>query len=505
MSTFRGRTIRGIGWSVISQIGQQAISFIIVIILARLLSPREFGLLAMIMVITSFASIFVEMGFSTALVQKQDIRHEHLSSVFWLNLGVGLVFTLAFVAAAPLLAGFYSEPLLIPLTMFIAANFLLGSLTIVQKTMMTKALDFRRLAIVDIVAVAFSGVIAIVLAYAGAGVWSLAAQSVILSAITTLMLWKLGDWRPQFIFDWTAIKELLGFSSNYFGSTLLNYWVRNIDYLLIGRFIGPQPLGIYKNAYTIMLFPLNNISRVISRVMFPSLSLIQHDKAKVKSVYLLATRTIALVTFPITIGLFVVVEPFVLTLFGSQWSGMIPILRVFCLTGMLQSIATLTGNLYLSQGKAGLQFRVGLFVHLIAILGIVIGLHWGALGVAIGYTIATMINLFPSLFFAGRLVELTCWQVWSKLLGILGCALAMAAAVWGVGLVLPALWPRWLCLLTQVLFGILFYGALIHFLGVRAYIEARELLMEQVRRKFWNSKDSLAAIPMVPEAKEDSR
>jgi PST family polysaccharide transporter len=194
--------------------------------------------------------------------------------------------------------------------------------------MMTKALDFRRLAIVDLAAVAFSGAIAIVLAYAGAGVWSLAAQSVILSAITTLMLWKLGDWRPSFIFNWTAIKELLGFSSNYFGSTLLNYWVRNIDYLLIGRFIGPQPLGIYKNSYTIMLFPLNNISRVISRVMFPSLSLVQHDKAKVKRVFLLATRTIALVTFPIMTGLFVVVEPFVLTLFGSQWSAMIPILRV---------------------------------------------------------------------------------------------------------------------------------------------------------------------------------
>ncbi|MCG2659187.1 MAG: MOP flippase family protein [Kiritimatiellae bacterium] len=505
MSTFRDKTIKGIGWSVVSQIGQQAISFIIIIILARLLSPREFGLLAMITVITSFASIFVEMGFSAALVQKHDIRQAHLSSVFWLNLVVGLGFTLAFVAVAPIISRFYSEPLLIPLTMFIAANFLLGSLTIVQKTMMTKALDFRRLAIVDIVAVAFSGGFAIVLAYAGFGVWSLAVQTVFLSAITTVMLWKLGKWRPSFVFDWTAIKDLLGFSSNLFGSTLLNYWVRNLDYLLIGRFIGTQSLGIYKNAYSIMLFPLNNISRVISRVMFPSLSLIQHDKAKVRSVYLLATRAIALVTFPLMTGLFVVVESFVLTLFGSQWSGMIPILRVFCLTGLLQSVATLTGNLYLSQGKADLQFRVGLFVHANAIICIVVGLRWGVLGVAIGYTIATMINSFPSLFFAGRLVDLTFWQVWSKLLGIIGCALIMAIAVWGIGLALPALWPPWLCLVTQIAFGVLFYGVLIHFLAVQAYVETRELLSEQVRHKFWSKEDTLTAIPIVPGVPEDSR
>lgn len=435
----------------------------------------------MVTVITSFANIFAEMGFSAALVQKTDVQPVHLSSVFWLNLGVGLFLTLIFIAGSPFIARFYDEPILLPLTIFIATNFLIGSLTIVQKTMMTKALDFRRLSIVDITAVTVSGFIAIILAYFGAGIWSLAVQSVLATTITTIMMWKLGRWRPSLVFNWVAIKELLGFSLNLFGTQLLNYWVRNLDYLLIGRFIGSQPLGVYKNAYSVMLFPLANVSRVISRVMFPSLSLIQQDKERVKGVYLRATRTIALVTFPMMIGLFVVVDDFVLAVFGQQWIGMIPILQIFCLVGMLQSIGTLTGNLYLSQGRSDLQLRVGLFVHTNAILWIVIGLQWGVVGVAVGVAIAAILNSYPSFSFAGRLVHLTYWQIWQGLVGILGCALLMAAAVWGIKLGLPSLWPHWVRLGISVLSGAIIYGGLIHFLRVPAYLETRQLLLEQIR------------------------
>lgn len=476
---FRHKTVNGVKWSVASQIGTQGIGFVTIVILARLLSPREFGLLAMVTVIASFAQIFSEMGFSSALVQKQDIEQKHLSSVFWLNLGMGGGLTLLFIAGAPLIARFYDEPILIPLTWFISFNFLIGSLTIVQKTMLTKTIDFRSLSIVNIVAVALSGVVAIGLAFGGAGIWSLAVQSVLLSTITTIMLWRLSHWRPAFIFNWDAIKDLLGFSLSLFGTKLLSYWTRNLDYLLIGRFIGLQPLGVYKNAYTIMLFPLSNVSRVISQVMFPSLSLIQDDKAKVRQLFVRMTRTIALVTFPMMAGLFVVADSFVLTLFGPQWSAMIPILMVFCLTGLMQSIGTLNGNLYLSQGRADLQLRVGLVLKMVGIMGIVVGLRWGALGVAVGYTVASLINSYPSFYFAGKLVDLNYWQIWNKLLGTLGCALSMAVVVWGVGQLVDE-WPHWLRLIVQVPFAILFYSLLIHIFRLQAYLEMRDLVMEQL-------------------------
>jgi PST family polysaccharide transporter len=458
-----------------------ALTFVIGIILARLLSPREFGLVAMITVITSFASIFAELGFSAALVQKQDVRQEHLSSVFWLNLGAGLVLTLAFIIAAPLVAEFYQEPMLTPLTIFISTNFLISSLNIVQNTLLTKALDFRTLSIVELGAVAVAGIISIVMAFAGFGAWSLAAQSVLISVVTAVLLWRLSHWRPSLLFRWTAVKDLLGFSMSLFGTKVLNYWVRNIDYLLIGRVLGTDPLGVYNRSYDVMLFPLTGVSRVLSRVMFPSMSIIQEDKRRVANLYLRMTRVIALITFPMMLGLFVTVEPFVMAVFGPKWTGMIPVLRVLSLVGMTQSIGTLNGNLYLSQGKADLQLKVGLVLKTIAILGIVIGLHWGIVGVAIGYAIASFINSYPSFHFAGRLVDLTYWDLLRNLSGVFGCAVAMAALVGGAGLLLPSTWPDWALLAAQVLLGVVIYLSLIHLFKVKAYQEVRTLLSEQWR------------------------
>jgi PST family polysaccharide transporter len=479
MSEFRHKTINGITWSIASRLGRLALMFVINVILARLLSPREFGLIAMITVITSFASLFTELGFSAALVQKQDVRPVHLSSIFWLNLGAGLILTLIFIAGAPLIAHFYQEPMLTPLTILISTNFLIGSLNIVQNTLLTKSLDFKTLSIVEISALAVAGTVAIAMALLGFGAWSLAAQSVIISAVSAAMLWILSSWRPSFVFRWAAIKDLLGFSMSLFGTKVLNYWVRNIDYLLIGRFLGSSPLGIYNRAYDIMLFPLVSVSQVLSRVMFPSMSIIQEDKQRVASLYLKMTRAIALVTFPMMLGLFVVVELFVLVIFGTQWAGMIPVLRVLSLVGMTQSIGTLNGSLYLSQGKADLQLRVGLVLKTIAILGIVIGLQWGIVGVAIGYATASFINSYPSFYFAGRLVNLTYWGLLRNLAGVFGCAALMAALVWATGLLLPTTWPQWVLLTIQVSFGILVYISIVHLAKLRAYREVRELVSEQ--------------------------
>jgi PST family polysaccharide transporter len=479
MSEFRSRTISGITWSIVSRIGRLGLTFVIGVILARLLSPREFGLVAMITVITSFAAIFAELGFSAALVQKPNVDQVHLSSVFWLNLGAGLALTVAFAAGAPLIARFYQEPMLTPLTMLIATNFVISSLKIVQNTLYTKALDFQTLAIVEICALAVAGAVSITMAYTGFGVWSLAVQSVIVSAITALLIWILSDWRPSLLFRWAAIKDLLGFSMNLFGTKVLNYWVRNIDYLLIGRILGSNPLGIYNRAYDIMLFPLVSVSQVLSRVMFPSFSIIQEDKERVASLYLRMTRTIALITFPMMLGLFVTVEPFVLAVFGPQWVAMIPVLRILSLVGMSQSIGTLTGNLYLSQGRADLEFRIGLFLKTNAILGIVIGLRWGIVGVAAGYAIASFVNAYPSFYFAGRLVNLTYWQLLRNVSAVLACALAMAAFVWVTGLIVPSSWPNWALLAAQVGSGVVIYLLLVHLFRLQAYQELRALLMEQ--------------------------
>jgi len=479
MKDFRQKTISGVYWSVVSRGGQVVLNIGITIILARLLSPREFGLIAMVTVITGFANVFPELGFSAALVQKQDIRPEHLASVFWLNLASGSLLMVAFMVAAPLVADFYGEPLLVPLTMFISTNFLINSFKIVQHTIMTKSLDFRTLSIVEIASTGIAGMIATVMAYTGFGVWSLAVQSVAGSMITAMLMWKLSDWRPDFTFNWTMVKDLLGFSANLLGTRMLHYWLRRIDNLLIGRFLGTAELGIYTRAYQLLLFPLNSIKQVITQVLFPSFSIIQDDKAKVKRLSLKAASVIALFVYPMMSGLFVTAVPFVVTLFGSQWVEMIPILRIFCLLALSQSV-TFPAVLYMSQGRTDLNFKVKLFTGTNVIFGIVVGLHWGITGVAIGYAIASTINFYPNFFFSGRLVNLTFWELLRKLFGIFGCTVAMAGFVWRLGLLLPSNWPHWTYLAVQVPFGMATYWGLIHVFRLEAYQEVRTLIWEQV-------------------------
>ena len=480
MSEFRDKTIRGVSWSVVSQVGKVIPLAVVSIVLANLLSPRAFGLIAMITIIVGFAEVFAEMGFSAALVQRRGLQKEHLSSVFWLNLASGGLLTALFMAGAPLLGSFYGEPLLVPLTMFIAVTFLIKSAAVVQRALFTREVDFKALSIVEVSSVGVAGVVAIWMAYSGYGVWSLAVQSVLQALLSTALLWTFSSWRPHFQFAWQGVKDLLGFSLSYTGTQSMNYWARQADDLLIGKFIGSAALGVYRFAYDIMLFPLQNISRVMSRVMFPSLSSIQSEKERVKDVFLKMAGTVALVTFPLMLGLLATTERFVYVVFGAKWAGMIPILRVFALLGLSQSIGTLVGNLFLSQGRADLQFRLGLVSKPLTLIAIVIGLQWGVLGVALGYAAASWLMSYPIFYFAGRLVNLTYGELLRTLGGTFGCAVLMAGAVYGLGWILPASWPGWLQLTVQVASGAALYWLLIHSFGLKTYRYARTLLAEQL-------------------------
>ena len=492
MSKFRQKTITGMGWSVISRLGTKSMELVTGIILARLLSPDAFGLIAMIMVFSGFANIFREMGFGAALIQKQDTTSEHHSSIFWLNLATGFFLTLLFIALSPVIANFYSEPLLIPVIILVSLNFLIGSVSVVQSSLLKKRLEFKRLALVELVTLLVSGAVGITLALLGFGVWSLAWQGVIATCITVILIWGISDWRPAMSFKWTAIRDLLGFSMNLIGFSMLNYWARNADNLLIGRFIGTSALGIYSRAYSFMLLPLKMVSRTIARVMFPAFSSIQKDKPRVAKIYLRVTTTIALITFPLMTGLWVVTEHLVLALFGSQWASMIPIIKIFAVIGMVQSIVSLNGNLYRSQGRTDLQFKVGLVQSILTVAAFVIGLRWGTVGVAYAYGVYNLLATYPSISIATALVKLRFVTIIRNLLGISICAAVMGVAVWLCGLWLPGNWPHWGYLLFQVPAGLIIYIILIHSFKVKAYEDVRELVME-----YWQSRRN----PKAPQTK----
>ena len=404
--TLTTKTVQGVGWTGTSQFIRLLLQLGITAILARLLTPTDFGLLAMVVVFTNLVMIFRDFGLTAALIQRKGVTEEHLSSSFWLNILTGLLLAFLLAALAPAIAYFYGEDRLTLIIIVLASTFFISSFGIVQTALFTKELNFKPLAIIEILAVAISGTVAVVLAFSGFGVWSLVWQQVISSFVIVISLWTLSSWRPKFLFRWQRVKELLGFGLNLTGFSFVNYFNRNLDNLLIGKFLGSAPLGFYNLAYQLLLFPINNISQVIGRVMFPSLSAIQDDKSSVRNIYIKGTRYIAAVTFPLMMGLLVVAPQFIMVVFGSQWERSIFLVQILALVGLMHSIGTTVGWIYQSQGRTDIMFRWGIFSVAVIAIAFVLGLRGDVEGVTVAYAIASLLLAYPSFAIPFRLIDL---------------------------------------------------------------------------------------------------
>lgn len=303
-------------------------------------------------------------------------------------------------------------------------------------------------------------------------------MSVTSATINVVVLWAIAPWRPDLSLRWDALRDLSKFSLNLVGYSIFNYWTRNGDNLLIGRYDGSAALGIYARSYTILLVPVTQIAGIITHVMFPALSAIQQDVERVRETYLSAISIVSLATFPLMLGLLVVSRSFVLALFGEKWAPMIPILQVFCLLGMLQSIDYTTGWLYTSQGRTDILFRWGLIAGTIYITSFVVGLRWGAFGVAVAYTIANLFLWYPNWSIPARLIDLNFLTMLKKLSPTFCVAAAMAVAIWALGLMFPSNWSYLIRLAVQVLFGIMVYWGLLHLFKVDAYRTASNLVFK---------------------------
>jgi len=481
MEHLRQRTLAGLGWSGAAQLLGQVLQFVFSLALARLLSPAEFGLMGMILVFTGFASTLADLGSGAFIISRPSIGERPLNSVFWLNLAVGGVLTVVFSMAAPLVARYYSEPQLRLLTVAVAVNFLLVSSTVVQNALLSRAMDFRTRFWIEVLSVAAAGISALVLAATGAGVWSLVGQSVVLTAARTLMLWRWSPWSPRWDFDPDAVRDLMRFGRHLIAFNAIIYWENNIDKAVIGRLIGGPSLGIYNVAERIMRIPSTNLTGFAGAVMFPALSEMQRDGDSMQRVYLRSNRLIALVTFPLMLGLCVLAEPAVLLLLGEKWRGAIPIIRVLCLAGMAQSVYNTAGWIYLSNGRPDILLRVSIYALLARIAGVVVGMHWGILGIAWAYVLGVYACvLYPSWSAAGRLVGLRFVDILKNVSGPFFCATAMAIVAWLVDRWLPPASILSVRMAVDVLAGIVAYGILIHLFRLKAWREIRELVLRAV-------------------------
>jgi PST family polysaccharide transporter len=475
----KDKAISGIYWSALAQFSQEGLGILTTLILARFLSPDAFGLLGMVVVFVGFISIFQGLGLGPSIIQDRELGDESLSSIFWLNLIFSTILFLLAISVAPLISSFYGEARLASIMRVLALTFPFGSFGTVPGAILTKHMMFKKLAITRNVSVAMGSLVGITLALMGFGVWALVWQGLTQTLIKSLLLWIIVPWNPQWVLSYKKIKRQLYFGINLQLGTILNYFTRNADDLLVGKFVGAGTLGIYQMAYRLMLWPLQKVSRVVGEVMFPALSTIQNDTELVKRIFLKVTRSIALITFPMVLGMWVTAPTIVHVVLGQKWADVIPIFQVLCILGLFQSIATNTGWIFLSQGRTDIRLKLQVPFSTLFIISFLIGIRWGAMGVAVCYTIASLLATPIQFQVAGRLVGMTFMDVVKAVSGVMICAVIMAACVLGLGQILPSEWPRWLNLMLQVSFGIIFYFSLIYIKQLKAYVDVKEILHEQ--------------------------
>lgn len=373
----------------------QAIRFVLqtgsTIVLARLLTPADFGLVAMVAVLVNFLAVFKDAGLAQATVQRENITHEQISTLFWINIAISLGLGLIVIACSPLISWIYNDSRLTVLAMVLAVPVMLSGFGLQQRALLQRNLRFLDIARAEIVALAFSIVTGVFCAYNGLGYWSLAIIQIANVLSMTVLLWEKTKWKPMWIRRNTGVREMLRFGANLSGFNILNFFSRNADNFLIGKFIGVEALGFYSRAYGLMLMPLNQFNAPISNVLLPSLARLRNDPNAYAKLYLKYTRIIAWVTAIPIATMSILGQELVVFLLGPEWQKAGAIFEWLAIAGMFQPLANITGVVFVSLGQTDRMFRWGMCSSICIVAAFLIGLPMGTEGVAMAYAI--MLNL----------------------------------------------------------------------------------------------------------------
>lgn len=457
MRSLRKSAISGFKWSTLSQVGRQGTQLVTTIILARLLVPADFGLVSMSMVVIGFINVFKDLGTAAAVIQRKEVSSHLLSSIFWVNVVFSTLATCIIFFGSSTISVFYKEPRIIPIISVLSLSIIFSGFSSVQQALLERSLNFNLLAKIEIIATISGATIGIISALIGVGVWSLVYQTLSATLIATILLWMSASWRPQCVFSWREVKSVCHFSLNLTGFNIFNFFVRNADNLLIGRYLGAQNLGYYNLAYRLLLYPIQNVSVVVTRVMFPIYSQMQDNSEAFKKTYLKVLSVIALITFPMMLGLMAICDGLIISIFGSNWSPVINLILVFAPLGLVQSLATTVGSIYQAKGKTDLLLYWGIGSGVLLIGSFVIGLPWGIWGVGVSYALMSLVLFFPSIIIPFRLISLSLKEALSVVWRPFVSSFIMMVCVYYFKLIVVSRTVKIVSLSISILVGVIVY------------------------------------------------
>jgi PST family polysaccharide transporter len=371
--------------------------------LARLLTPNDFGLIAMVTAITNFALVFKDIGLSTATIQRAELNHAQVSTLFWINFAFGAVLAVSVAGLAPLVAWFYGEPRLGPVMAILSLSFVFGGLTVQSQALLKRMMRFTALGFAEVFGMLLGVAVAVVSARYGAGYWALVLMHVTIPAGIFIGIWAVCPWRPGWPSRRSGVRPMLAFGRDIAGFQIVNYFSRNLDNILIGKFWGGIALGLYSRAYSLMMLPLSQIRQPLTSVALPALSRLQDEPERYRRAFLGTTEKILMLSLPPVTLLLVGSDWVIAIVLGPQWAGASRIFAWLGVAAITQMALIVSGWLFVSQGRSRDFFLWGLIGSVLSVLSFLIGLPHGAVGVAAAYSLVGVFLRFPILvWWAGR-------------------------------------------------------------------------------------------------------
>lgn len=478
--SLKNKAVKGVGWSFIDNLSSSGITFLVGLVLARLLTPSEYGIMAILTIFIAVSNSIVDSGFSNALIRKTDARRVDYNTVFLFNLLVsGLLYVVLFLAA-PAISRFFKEPLLVEVMRVIGWVLVINALAIIPRTLFVKEVNFKTQTKVSLIASISSGVIGIGMALAGLGVWSLVGQQLSRQLLNTLFLWIYCTWRPTWEFSIQSFKELFGFGSKLLLSGLLDTVFKEIYSLVIGRCYTSAQLGQYTRANQFNQIFSSNLTSVIQRVSYPVLSSIQNEPERLREAYRKVIKSTMLISFACMLGLAAVARPLIIILIGEKWLPAVGFLQIICFSGMLYPLHAINLNILQVKGRSDLFLRLEIIKKIIAVGPLVLGVLFSIEYMLWGSVCTSLIAYFLNSYYSADLIDYPTKEQIKDILPTFLVSFVTAAAMWSLTLLSLS---NWLLFPLQCLLGIALAILIYECLHLPEYVEVKQLAFSILRRK----------------------
>ena len=403
--SLKQKAAKGILWSTVERFSVQGVQFVIMIVMARLLTPYDYGIIGMLAIFIAVAQSLIDSGFSQALIRKQGRTDVDNNTVFYFNIVVSALLYLILYVSAPFVADFYDTPQLCPVMRVVCLGIFFNSFAVVQRALLTIRIDFKTQAKAALTAAAISGIVGIVMAWHGFGVWSLVVQQLLNLGVNTGLLWLLSKWRPRLVYSWRSFHELFAFGSKLLASGLLDTVYRNIYPIVIGKLFSASSLGHYTRAHQFSEFPSSNVTGIIQRVTYPVLCEIQNDDVRLANIYRKFLKLSAFVIFPLMAGLAAVAEPFVNIMLGSQWGFCGQLLQVICFSMMWYPVHSINLNLLQVKGRSDLFLRLEVIKKILGVAVLCVTAPFGLMVMCYGQIFSSLVSLVINTYYTGKLIN----------------------------------------------------------------------------------------------------